>query len=106
MSHAVGSPLKGENGDEKNNHLFGGRDHSPAEIHGAGPGSVDGRADTEGGGPVSQAPAAPEKGGAVMRGDGGIYLRGSVLWIFLLVSRTDLPRVSAHQRREGRQEIT
>jgi hypothetical protein len=97
MAHLIESPLKGENGDEKNNHLLGGRDHSPAEIYGAGPGSVDGGADTAGGGPVSQASAAPEKGGAAMRGDGGIYLRGNVLWIAYSFRGRDLQGECAHQ---------
>jgi integrase len=99
MAQAVESPLKGENGDEKNNHLLGGRDHSATEIYGAGPRSVDGGADTAGGGPVSQAPAAPEKGGAAMRGDGGIYPRGNVLWIFYSF-RGQIFRESAHTNDE------
>ena len=54
---------------------------------------IDGRADTPGGNRLSQ--AAPEKGGAAMRGDGGIYPRGNVLWISYSF-RGQIFRESAH----------
>src|SRR6266511_2381787 len=79
MAYGLESPLKGENGDEKDNHLLGRGDHSPVEVQGVGRGAVDGGAGSPRGRGVPEAP--PEKGGAAMRGDGSIFLRGKIWWI-------------------------
>src|SRR3990172_1755054 len=100
MAYAVGSPLKGDNGDEKNNNLLGGEDHPPAQAQRAGRGSVNGGADTPGCRRVHEAPPARgEKGGAAMRGDGSIYSRGNVLWIAYSF-RGQMFRESAHTNDE------
>ena len=53
--------------------------HDTVSANGAGREGIDGRTDTAGGQRISE--AAPEKGGAAMRGDGSIFQRGRIWWI-------------------------
>jgi hypothetical protein len=69
-----------KNGECKKDCNLPGRGRAQGgEAPGFNVGHLDGRIHSESASPVLKAPS--EKGGEAMRGDGGIYPRGNVLWI-------------------------
>jgi integrase len=105
MAYTIESPLKGESGDGKENgqgekdYDLPGRDrtHRDQGIGMEGPG-VDGGIYPACAGRVHEGQGSQE-GWCQMRGDGGIYSRGNVLWIFYSF-RGQIFRESAHTSEE------